>query len=424
MDASGVPSLGQRSGEPVLLIATAGRATGLRAEAAYGASLLIRDEASPASPQLEFRCETRAGPHEIWIEYASYEPRPMAFLIDGRQVRGDVAAETTGGWTEVDASWRFQGTAVLPAGSHALTLRAKGDVPHLRRVALVPVAEPVTPLPDAAAPPGGLLNHHGLVQDEEWFRFLAEVTPAIRRLIARRNPPAAVMAFLRELTGAVARDVRLPHERIGFGGPFNGQQRRQRLFEQLDRLFRFDALVETGAFVGTTTEMFAGLGRPVFACELDPGFHLRAASRLLPCPDVRLFQADSRAFLRHFCTTLSAGFQCPFFYLDAHWRDDLPLAEEVTIIADRFAEFVVFCDDFRHPFHDYGFDSYGPGAELTLECLKPQLARAEAFAFLFPIAPPALESGQRRGTLVIMPKRMYEERLRGRPAAAEFTDSF
>lgn len=170
--------------------------------------------------------------------------------------------------------------------------------------------------------------------------------------------------------------------------------------------------------------MFAGLGRPVFACELDPGFHLRAVARLLPGPDMRLFQADSRAFLRHFCGALSAGFELPFFYLDAHWRDDLPLAEEVTIIADRFAEFVVFCDDFRHPFHDYGFDDYGPGTQLSLQCLKPQLARPEDLAFLFPIAPPALETGQRRGTLVIMPRRMYEERLRGRPAAAEFTESF
>ena len=424
MDLSGVPSLGKRNGTPVVFAAIAGEASGLRSGTEFGASLVLRDGRSMAPPLLDFRCETTAGPHEVWVEYAAFEPRPMALLLDGLVMRRDAVAEVTGGWNEADADWRFQGGANLTAGPHSVTLRGNGNIPHLRRVALVPVEAGVMPKPAIVPPVPGLANEYGFSQDAEWFRFVAEASPAIRRMLARRADPNAMLGLLQEMVGAIARDIRLPHERQGFGGPFNGQLRRHRLFDLLDRTFLFDALVETGSFVGTSTELLARLGRPVFSCEIDRAYYMRALTRLQPYPDARVFQADSRSFLRHFCGPPSAEFRMPFFYLDAHWHEDLPLPEEIDIIAARFPEFVIFCDDFQHPFHDYGYDRYATGIELTLDYLKPRLTGSAALAFLFPLAPPEIETGAKRGTLVVMPRRMYEEHIQGRPAAAEFTDPF
>jgi hypothetical protein len=43
-----------------------------------------------------------------------------------------------------------------------------------------------------------------------------------------------------------------------------------------------------------------------------------------------------------------------FFYLDAHWNEDLPLAEEIDLIFSRSPCAVVMIDDFEVP-GDPGF---------------------------------------------------------------------
>jgi hypothetical protein len=50
-----------------------------------------------------------------------------------------------------------------------------------------------------------------------------------------------------------------------------------------------------------------------------------------------------------------------FFYLDAHWYDDV-LAEEFDLIAEHWARYVVMIDDFVVP-HDpgYEYDTYAAG---------------------------------------------------------------
>ena len=57
----------------------------------------------------------------------------------------------------------------------------------------------------------------------------------------------------------------------------------------------------------------------------------------------------------------------PFIYLDAHWNDDLPLPEEIDIIAKDLRNFFIFVDDFQQPDAGYGFDRYENGNELTLD---------------------------------------------------------
>jgi 16S rRNA A1518/A1519 N6-dimethyltransferase RsmA/KsgA/DIM1 with predicted DNA glycosylase/AP lyase activity len=77
-----------------------------------------------------------------------------------------------------------------------------------------------------------------------------------------------------------------------------GREGVRRYSTGLDTILGFDVMIETGAYLGTTTEMLAGLGRPVYSCELDHKFFLRAAVRLAGYNNVRLYNKDSRIFLK------------------------------------------------------------------------------------------------------------------------------
>ena len=160
--------------------------------------------------------------------------------------------------------------------------------------------------------------------------------------------------------------------------------------------------------------MLAGLGRPVFSCELARSYYLRSAVRLASYPNVRLFNKDSRSFLRDLFAERH-DWRMPFFYLDAHWNDDLPLPEEIILISQHHRDFVVFVDDFRHPDPGYGYDRYPNGAEMTLDYLLPRLRSPQPLAFLVPSAPANIETGARRGTLIVVPQTMYALWLSGEP---------
>ena len=247
----------------------------------------------------------------------------------------------------------------------------------------------------------------------ETANLLRAVTPILRPLLARRRAAPAIGNLLREITDAIAADVAAPQERNGFSGPFNGQRQRQALFNRLDAMFGFGSFIETGAHVGTTTEMLAGLDRPVHSCELNRRIYLRAAVRLASYANVTLANTDSRSFLSALLAAPPPG---PHFcYLDAHWNDDLPLPQEIDLIAGALPHFVIFADDFQHPDPGYGFDRYANGNELTLDFLLPRLTCQRRLAFLAPSAAAASESGAKRGTLVVVPADSYEAALADEP---------
>lgn len=89
-----------------------------------------------------------------------------------------------------------------------------------------------------------------------------------------------------------------------------------------------------------------------------------------------------------------------FFYLDAHWKDDLPLREELEIIFSHWARPIVMIDDFQVPDSDYSFDDYGPGKTLNLDYLGPVIS-AHNIAVFFPAVAASEETGVKRGCVVL-----------------------
>jgi hypothetical protein len=113
-----------------------------------------------------------------------------------------------------------------------------------------------------------------------------------------------------------------------------------------------------------------------------------------------LYRADSRIFLRWLLANPAIPKEHVLFYLDAHWGDDLPLMEELTIIAPNWSESAIVIDDFQVPGDSgYGFDDYGQQGRLTVDFL-PELA---GWGALYPSAASAIETGGRRGYVVLYP---------------------
>ncbi len=194
-----------------------------------------------------------------------------------------------------------------------------------------------------------------------------------------------------------------PDLRDPWGGPFNNQSARKSLFLSLVERFRPRAIVETGAYRGSTTEFFAQTGLPVFSAELDLHAYGFSLMRLRHRGDVKIMNGDSRAVLRELLddTMWADRGSVTFFYLDAHWGEDLPLAEEIDIIFSRCPDALVMVDDFAVPDDDgYGYDDYGAGKALDAEYIAPAL-QAHALSAFYPSTPSSEESGALRGCVVL-----------------------
>jgi predicted O-methyltransferase YrrM len=186
------------------------------------------------------------------------------------------------------------------------------------------------------------------------------------------------------------------------GGPFNGQEFRQGIFLELVRNMGFSAIVETGTFRGLTTQyMYRNSGLPVYTAELSPRFLAYARLRLRKDTRVTLYNSDSRAFLQQLINGRLLENDDVFFYLDAHWGEDLPLLEEIEIIFGNLPGAVVMVDDFKVPWDtQYTYDDYGNGKTLDLDYLAPAIDKYGLVAF-FPAQDAAGETGARRGCVVL-----------------------
>jgi hypothetical protein len=182
---------------------------------------------------------------------------------------------------------------------------------------------------------------------------------------------------------------------------FNAQAGRKHVFETLVRELRFDAIVETGTFLGDTAGWMHHVSRlPVTSSEINPRFHLLAKKRLEAFPDIRLALGNSLDFLARLAASPLQG-RSVFFYLDAHWYKDLPLAAELAIIRDAWRQFVIMVDDFEVPGDPgYSFDDYGFGRTLSATTFAPHFRRLGLAAY-YPTLPGERETGARSGCVVL-----------------------
>jgi hypothetical protein len=187
----------------------------------------------------------------------------------------------------------------------------------------------------------------------------------------------------------------------GFG-ILNGQSQCQRVVESLIRHLEVVDAIETGTFRGTTTEFLAGLvPGNVYTVESQPRAYTSSELRFRRNARVHVCFGDSRDFLK----ALAADHEPKprtLFYLDAHWEENLPLAEELTIIDEGpWIDPIVIIDDFEVPDDPgYEFDDYGPGKRIGPAILPPAVMRGRAL--LLPGVRASVETGRRRGYAVLV----------------------
>ena len=211
--------------------------------------------------------------------------------------------------------------------------------------------------------------------------------PGSAKRVLRRLLSQQTIGMLQQTIGMIDY-IRSPERGAGWG-PFNGQTARQALFVDIIAKMQPHAIVETGTFLGVTTELMSQTGLPVFSIELHPRNYGFARARFWRKRNLKLLCSDSRTGLRKlFDGPLNplSGLTV-FFYLDAHWNDDLPLADELDIVFSRCPMAVVMIDDFEVPFDaGYGFDDYGPGKALVSGYIRPAMSAHQLQAF-YPSTP-------------------------------------
>lgn len=195
--------------------------------------------------------------------------------------------------------------------------------------------------------------------------------------------------------------LRNAESRDSSGGPFNGQRYRQRIFFDLLYHFPIKAIVETGTYHGTTTALFAATWLPVYTVESDPRHFSYSKMRFRGNrTHVHLHHGDSRSFLQRLSQDPAVAKEDVFFYLDAHWADDLPLREELEMVFSNWIRPIVMIDDFQTPQSGYEYDDYGPGKTLNLGYIAP-VVRAHQLAVFFPAVDSSRETGRKRGSVVL-----------------------
>jgi predicted O-methyltransferase YrrM len=160
--------------------------------------------------------------------------------------------------------------------------------------------------------------------------------------------------------------------------------------------FQPDAVIETGTFLGLTTRFLAKSGLPVYSAEIKPEYYHIAKLNVRQHPNVNLVCGDSVDMLEHLSRN-GDSIRRPFAYLDAHWWDQLPLSDEVSLVLDRWSDALLLIEDCRVPGDPgYQYDIYD-GVPLTAETLPlPNDAIAA-----YPRASARDERGARTGTLYV-----------------------
>lgn len=204
---------------------------------------------------------------------------------------------------------------------------------------------------------------------------------------------------------------------------FNGQQHRKKIFLELLDRFDFCAILETGTFMGNTTGYMRQRAKcPILTCETSSMFQAVAMSRLKNMTGIEFVLADSRKFLKDKLSAppLKNSPQSIFFYLDAHWHDDLPLKNEIEIITSFVQNAVIMIDDFEVPADDeYAYDNYGKGKKLDLKTFQTLFNKFDLAPF-WPCLQGKDETGGKRGCVLLGHGQAVCKKLQSLKTIAQF----
>lgn len=114
----------------------------------------------------------------------------------------------------------------------------------------------------------------------------------------------------------------------------------------IQKLFNYDIIIETGTNKGESLEILKTLFKKVYTCEVLPEFYQEVQNKP-GLVDERVIHelSSSPDFLKKYFKEI--GHDKFFLYLDAHWYDYCPLYDELQIIQDFNYKPVIIIHDFN-----------------------------------------------------------------------------
>jgi hypothetical protein len=201
---------------------------------------------------------------------------------------------------------------------------------------------------------------------------------------------------------------------FGITGPFNGQKRRQAAVEAIFRQVPFKTVIETGTYRALTTMYLRRLsGARIATIEVNARYFEYSKRRLESFADVHQYLGHSPEVLERLRHDAEWQAEPVFFYLDAHWLNDLPLIDELHVVRQGWHDFAALIDDFRVDGDDgYFYDDYGDGKTLALPLLSGVAELADLRVF-WPVASSTRETGARRGWVIVASSGAVADALAG-----------
>ena len=184
--------------------------------------------------------------------------------------------------------------------------------------------------------------------------------------------------------------------------PMNGQRNRLRTTILLCDLIEPDYVIESGSFLGTTTQYLSVLARvKTYSIEINQGFSRVAKSRLsadISKDRVQIIDGDSATQFPKVLDGIDSKKSRVLAYLDAHWLEHIPLHEELQSLLDWGGDFIAIIDDFYIPTDQgYGYDLYeNHRVDVT------HVPISDRISIWIPSENSTEESGARRGTAYVV----------------------
>jgi hypothetical protein len=124
------------------------------------------------------------------------------------------------------------------------------------------------------------------------------------------------------------------------------------LILQMAQTYNLKHFIETGTYLGHTTEWASNNFAQVTTIEMAESIYQQTSTRLAHTTNIDFRLGDSRTVLAELAPTLT---ESAVFWLDGHWsggetygeKDQCPLMEEIEAINTSPAEHFIFIDDAR-----------------------------------------------------------------------------
>jgi|10_taG_2_1085330.scaffolds.fasta_scaffold04360_9 hypothetical protein len=144
-------------------------------------------------------------------------------------------------------------------------------------------------------------------------------------------------------------------------------------FKNLIKKHNLNRLFETGTWHGLSAKIASSHIPSVHSVEVKKEFFEIAKKNNVNSSNINLYFGTSPTIMSQILEQEDEGW---IFFLDAHWKEDWPLLEELKVIASKKIKPVIMIHDFFVPDENnnakFGFDTY-EGQKLDLSYIKNAL---------------------------------------------------